>query len=114
VQDKAYDARVRDGFDDQASLSPDDNQLAFVSTRGNGTNNIWILDIKTRKARNLTGCRPCKLRLGKWTAFSGPPGRQMANGSLFLPTGERTSNDTNFPFRTFRPDSNTFKRQASM
>src|ERR1700693_2250511 len=25
-----------DGFDDQASLSPDDNQLAVVSTRGNG------------------------------------------------------------------------------
>src|SRR5713226_4674476 len=44
-----------DGFDDQASLSPDDNQLAFVSTRGSGTTNIWILDIKTRKARNLTG-----------------------------------------------------------
>src|SRR5580704_11500100 len=44
-----------DGFDDQASLSPDDNQLAFVSTRGSGTNNIWILDIKARKARSLTG-----------------------------------------------------------
>src|SRR5690349_17532340 len=43
-----------DGFDDQASLSPDDNQLAFVSTRGSGTNNIWILDLKTRKARSLT------------------------------------------------------------
>src|SRR5437588_7645019 len=46
-----------DGFDDQASLSPDDNQLAFVSTRGSGTTNIWILDIKTRKARSLTSAR---------------------------------------------------------
>jgi Tol biopolymer transport system component len=61
-----------DGFDDQASLSPDDNQLAFVSTRGSGTNNIWILDIKTRKARNLTGVPALQAAAGKMDGFFRP------------------------------------------
>lgn len=61
-----------DGFDDQASLSPDDNQLAFVSARGSGTNNIWILDIKTRKLRNLTGVPALQAAAGKMDGFYRP------------------------------------------
>ena len=41
--------------DDQGALSPDGTQLAFVSTRETQTANIWILDLRTRRLRNLTG-----------------------------------------------------------
>ena len=74
-----------DGFDDQASLSPDDSQLAFVSTRGSGTTNIWILDIKTRKARSLTGVPALQAAAGKMDGFYrpswSPDGRWIAFSS---------------------------------
>jgi len=61
-----------DGFDDQASLSPDNNRLAFVSTRVSGTTNIWILDIKTGKTRNLTGVPAVQAAAGKMDGFYRP------------------------------------------
>jgi Tol biopolymer transport system component len=42
-------------LDDQGILSPSGSQVAFVSTRGTQRANIWILDLKTKQLRNLTG-----------------------------------------------------------
>jgi len=62
-------------FDDQGALSPDGRTLAFVSTREGGTANIWLLDIASRRFRNLTRNRAGNFRPswspgGKWIAFS--------------------------------------------
>jgi len=61
--------------DDQAAVSPDGRQLAFVSSRGSGANDIWILDLETRRSRNLTDApggdyRPSWSPDGRWIVFS--------------------------------------------
>src|SRR5690348_9118347 len=61
-------------YDDQGALSPDGKQLAFVSSRGTGSADIWVLDLQTKKTRNLTHApgsfRPSWSPDGKWIAFS--------------------------------------------
>src|SRR5258705_7899660 len=42
-------------LDDQGVLSPNDSQVAFVSTREMHRANIWILDLNTKRVRSLTG-----------------------------------------------------------
>ena len=44
-----------EAVDDQAALSPDGTLVAFVSTRETYKANIWILDLDTRRLRDLTG-----------------------------------------------------------
>ncbi len=58
--------------DDQAVFSPDGRQLAFVSTREAGTANIWLLDLATKRARNLTGGREVQGTPGKPSGFFRP------------------------------------------
>jgi Tol biopolymer transport system component len=62
-------------FDDQGSLSPDGRLLAFISTRGSGAANLWLLDLSTKKYRSLTSgqagnFRPTWSPDGVWIAFS--------------------------------------------
>lgn len=71
-------------MDDAGVLSPDGKSLAFVSTRNGYRANIWVMDLKTGKKRQLTGTkavhgkdgkpdcyfRPSWSPDGKWIAFS--------------------------------------------
>jgi Tol biopolymer transport system component len=70
--------------DDAGVLSPDGSRIAFVSTRATHKANIWTLDIKSRRLRNLTATaeiqgdptkpdgffRPSWSPDGQWLAFS--------------------------------------------
>jgi TolB protein len=62
-------------FDDQGALSPDGKTLAFVSTRGGGTANIWLMDVGSKRYTNLTkhssgNFRPSWSPDGRWIAFA--------------------------------------------
>ena len=60
-------------MDDQGRLSPDGRQLAFVSTRGaTHKTNIWVLDLVSKNAHNVTGASDVQVTNGKPDGFFRP------------------------------------------
>jgi Tol biopolymer transport system component len=107
-------------FDDQGALSPDGTQLAFVSTRGTRKANIWILNLKTRELRNLTGAkelqsapekpggffRPSWSPDGKWIAFSSDRGTEWKGHS----NGAGWEHVQELSIYVIRPDGKELRR----
>src|SRR5258708_7061732 len=109
-------------LDDQGALSPDGTQLAFVSTRGTRKANVWILNLKTRELRNLTGTkelqsapekpggffRPSWSPDGKWIAFSSDRGTEWKGHS----NGAGWEHVQELSIYVIRPDGKDLRRMT--
>ena len=108
--------------DDAAVLSPD-GRLAFVSTRNGYRANVWVMDLRSGAARNLTGVadiqgeisnpnsflRPSWSPDGQWIAFSSDRNTDWRGHS----GGKGWEHTQELSIYVIRADGRDFRRIAS-
>jgi Tol biopolymer transport system component len=109
--------------DDAGVLSPNGRTLAFVSTRNGYRANIWLLDLKSGKSRQLTGLsdvrgedgkpdcyfRPAWSPDGKWLAFSS----DRNTGWTGHDDGHGWEHTQELSIYIIRPDGTGFRKVAT-